>query len=212
MLTAYADESSDAKGERIFAVAGVMGTQEEWDALEIDWVRQTGGKIFHATDCESGYGNYKGISEEKRHREYESLTKILARTRMLGFGAIINIKDFKASGRFDLRDAPYFECFVSVVLRFVKLARIYIPKQQIVKFVFDINHNVRHNASYLYEEYLVKRKQYKEYTSYMDRKMGFATSEKIGIQVADLFSHEAMKYCDNLYFAENKKYTRKSIN
>jgi len=61
MLSVYADDSSDEKGERTFAVAGIIGTQEEWDAIKLKWVKRTSGKIFHAADCESGYGDYKGI-------------------------------------------------------------------------------------------------------------------------------------------------------
>ena len=210
MLIVHADDSSDEKGERFFSVAGVMGTQEEWNALEIDWLKRTGGKIFHATDCESGYGDYKEISKDYRLKEYKDLTQILAKSKMIGFCAVVNIEDYKISKLYDLKYAPYFECFVTVVLRFVKLARVYIPQQQTVKFIIDNNHNVQHNAAYLYEEYLAKRPEYKEYTSFMDRELGVGKSDKIGIQVADLFSHEAMKHCDNIY-GPIKRQVRKSI-
>lgn len=211
MLSVYADDSSDAKGERIFAVAGVMGTQEEWDTLEIDWITRTEGKIFHATDCESGYKDYKGIQKDQRLKEYKDLTQILVRSNMMGFGAVVNIEEYKQFTVHDLKEAPYFHCFLSVVFCFVKWTRLIIPQQK-VKFVFDINHKVKYNAANLYDNYLVKRSEYKEYTSYMDRELGFATSNKVGIQVADLFSHEAMKHFDNLYFSPNKIYIRKSLN
>ncbi len=209
MLSVYADDSSDAKRDRIFAIAGIMGTQEQWDTIEIDWRTCTKGKIFHATDCESGHGDYKGISEEDRHNEYKELTKILSKSMLSGFGAIVNIPDYKSCTLHDLKNAPYFHCFLSVVLHFVKWTRLIIP-QQTVKFVFDINPEIEYSAGYLYD-YLIKRPKYKEYTQYMHKQLGFSTSEEVGIQVADLFSHEAMKYCDNLYFAEKKRYTRKSI-
>jgi hypothetical protein len=34
MLHAYLDESHDAKAERVFAVAGVFGSDEQWKQLE----------------------------------------------------------------------------------------------------------------------------------------------------------------------------------
>jgi len=209
MLTVYADDSSDAKRERTFAVAGIMGTQEQWDTLEVDWIACTKGKIFHATDCESDYGDYKDISQENRHSEYKQLTKILSQSMMTGFGAIVNLSDYKNCTLDDLKDAPYFHCFLSVVFHFVKWTRLIIP-QQTVKFIFDINPEIEYSAAYLYD-YLIKRPRYRDYTKYMHKQLGFATKEVVGIQAADLFSHEAMKYCDNLYFAEKKRYTRKSI-
>jgi hypothetical protein len=210
MFTVYADESTDAKSERIFAVAGVMGTQEEWDELEIKWVARTGGKIFHATDCESGYGAYKNIPIEKCHKEYETLTNIIVNSRLISFASILNIADHNKVFRKDLKEGPYYHCFLSVVIKFIKLARISLPPQ-VVKFVFDINHKMEYNAAYLYENYLFKQPEYKEYAQYMGKELAFATSEKIGIQVADLISHEAMKHWDNIYFTHNKRHTRKSI-
>ena len=202
--------SADAKSERIFTVAGVMGTQEEWDKLEIKWVARTGGKIFHATDCESCYGHYKKISKEDCLKEYRDLTNIFVNSQLIGFASILNIEEHNKVFRGDLKEGPYFHCFLAIVIKFIKLARISLPSQS-VKFVFDINHKMRYNAAFLYENYLFKQPEYKEYSQYMEKELGFATSEKIGIQVADLISHEAMKHWDNIYFTKNKRHTRKSM-
>ena len=59
MLTVFGDESSDETGSRVFAVAGVIGRQEEWDELEKVWLKRTGGVIFHAADCDSDKGDFK---------------------------------------------------------------------------------------------------------------------------------------------------------
>lgn len=211
VLTVYADESHDKKCEHIFAVAGIMGTQEDWDALEVDWVATTEGKIFHATDCESGYKDYKDIPKDQRLKEYKDLTQLLVRSKMSGYGAVVNIAEYKNTTLHDLKDASYFHCFMSVIFYFVKLTRNIIPQQK-VKYIFDINHEIEYNAANLYANYLVKRSEYKEYNSYMEKELGFATREIVGIQAADLFSHEAMKYYDNIYFSSIKLNTRQSVN
>ncbi|MHC1729224.1 MAG: hypothetical protein AB9866_25040 [Syntrophobacteraceae bacterium] len=49
MLTVYGDESADESSRRVFVVAGVVGTQAEWDNLEPLWLDHTGGIPFHST-------------------------------------------------------------------------------------------------------------------------------------------------------------------
>ncbi len=56
--TKTGDDSSDEKGVWTFAVAGIVGTQEEWDAIKPAWIKATEGRIFHATDNQSGKGDY----------------------------------------------------------------------------------------------------------------------------------------------------------
>ncbi len=65
-LHAYCDDSADGSGMRTFAFAGIVGTQEEWDEINPAWLKCTGGKEFHGTNCESGHGDYKGILKKKR--------------------------------------------------------------------------------------------------------------------------------------------------
>lgn len=209
MLSVYADDSSDEKCERIYAIAGVMGTQEEWDALKVEWVQRTDGIIFHATDCESGRGDYKNIPSEQRHRLIKDLIQILAQSNMMGIGYAIDIEGYKTAMSDALEDAPYFQCFVGVVLEFVKLARIIIPQQK-VKFIFDTNPKTKFNSAFLYDNYLASRSGYDEYTAYMEDEIGFATSRSVGIQVADLFTRETMKHFDNQFGPINRR-TRLSM-
>jgi len=209
MLSVYADDSSDEKSERIFAVAGIIGTQEEWDIIKPKWENRTGGKIFHATDCESGHGDFKGIPCDLRLKEYEDLTKILAQSKMMGIGHAIDVGAYRQYLPDALQDAPYFHCFIRVILDFVKLTRWIIPQQK-VKFIFDINPKTQYNAAFLYDNLLAIRKGYEEYTIYMEDEIGFATNKTIGIQVADLFTKETMKHFDNM-FGPKKRPPRKSL-
>lgn len=207
VLIVYGDDSTDEKGERIFAVAGVMGTQEEWDILKPKWVEHTGGKIFHATDCESGYGDYNGIPKDKRLKEYKDLTQLLVNTKMMGFGFAVDIKAYRTYISDGFEDGPYFYCFVGVVMAFAETAYLHVPRQT-VQFIFDINHKVRYNAAFLYDNYITQLDDWK-YRSCIEDKIGFTTSKTVEIQVADLFAHETMKHFDNEL--TNQRRIRKSL-
>src|SRR5580658_10039656 len=69
VVIVYGDESSDETHERVYAVAGLFGSQEQWDDLGAKWLTRTGGKIFHAGDCDSDGGDFKVTS----HRENKDL-------------------------------------------------------------------------------------------------------------------------------------------
>jgi len=196
MLSVYADDSSDGKRERIFVIAGIMGTQEEWDVLEVDWKRCTNGKIFHATDCKAGYGVYKGIPKGHRDKEYRDLINILVQTKMWGYGVAVDLKGFKTFLPEALYDAPYYHCFMRVLFYFTNKASMIIP-QQMVKFTFDINPKTRYNAAFSYENFLKNHKDW-ERNSIIEE-VSFATNSTVGIQVADLFAGETMKYCDERF-------------
>jgi hypothetical protein len=209
MLCVYGDDSSDEKGVRTFAVAGIAGTQEEWDAIKPAWVACSKGKIFHATDCEPGYGDYQGIPKDECLKEYKRLTEIIAKTNMMGVGVAVDIAAFKDNLPDSIEDAPYYHCFSRVVMGFAELGYLSIPREK-VKFVFDQNTKVKYN-SILMLEYLSSLSEY-NYSEYIDKgEIGFALSrEKIEIQAADLFAHETMKYLDNQLIAANRS-IRKSL-
>lgn len=98
MLSVFGDESSDETGQRTFAVAGVMGTQEEWDKLEIKWIERTKGRFFHGADLETDQGDFKGIPHEENQKLYADLTNLLARSNMMGFGSAMDIHAYKKCG------------------------------------------------------------------------------------------------------------------
>ncbi len=208
VLSVYADDSSDEKGERIFAIAGIMGTQEEWDALEVKWIARSRGEVFHATDCESDQGVYKDIPHKENQELYKDLTQLLAQSSLLGFGVAMDVGAYKALLPGVFKEAPYFHCFSRVIGYFGKKV-FERDVQQKVKFVFDINHKVKYTAAYLYNNFLIDCKDW-EYCSCLEDEIGFATRRTVGIQVADLFTKETMKHFDN-QFGPVKRPIRKSL-
>jgi hypothetical protein len=52
MVFAYGDESMDETKQRVCAVAAVIGTEEDWKAIEEKWTERNQGIPFHAKDCD----------------------------------------------------------------------------------------------------------------------------------------------------------------
>src|SRR4051794_25567045 len=57
ILPCYGDESSDETRSRVFAMAAIVAPEEVWREAEDAWVLRTGGKEFHANECESEFAH-----------------------------------------------------------------------------------------------------------------------------------------------------------
>ncbi len=211
MMAVYGDDSADGGKVRVYAFGGVAGTQEEWDDLEVKWLAKTGGIPFHATDCESGHGNYEGISEDVRGKLHRDLARILAGSKLFGYGVAIDLKAFRKCFASTTKDDAYFYCFLPVVVHFFRHSQNLMPPQR-VQFTFDLNPNVkRGNPALLYEEYLVKLKEYTPMREFIDKDMSFASKDSVGVQVSDLFTYEIMKSFLNSLNREVGTRTQKEI-
>jgi hypothetical protein len=202
MYTVYGDESSDAKRERVFAVAGVIGSESEWKGLEYVWKARTGGKIFHAAECEV---DKKDGEYQNNQNLYRDLTKILASSALVGFGAAISLAQFKAMFPRVINQQPYYICFSFVASYFVRLSARMIPQGR-VEFTFDNNIEIEHSAGLLYQ-YMMQSKSWREWDDreYLADKISFATRKTVGIQVADLVARETMKWSDGIGRSDIRK-------
>src|SRR5437588_8897493 len=95
MISIYGDESHDSMKQRAFAVAGLLGNSKQWDKLNTLWAGRTLGKTFHAADCESGYGDFRGFAPHERVRLHMDLTGILADSGLIGWGLGIDVASCK---------------------------------------------------------------------------------------------------------------------
>ena len=194
MLTVFGDESSDETGSRVFAVAGVIGRQEEWDELEKTWVKRTGEIIFHAADCDSDRGDFATTGHENNKKLYKDLTRLLTSTKLMGHGVAIDLGGYRHNFPEAIEETAYFMCFTRIIIRFAQLASAFIPQDK-VKFIFDVRHQVTYNAGLLYDRLSNFAKW--DIHSYMDE-ISFKSSKSVGIQVADLWARETMKHLDNM--------------
>lgn len=195
MLTVYADESTDEKEQRVFAVGGLMAKQEEWDCFLKEWQAIEGGIAFHGADCESGYGEYKGWPTRQRLKRYADLAKLASGHHpLLGIGAAVNLKDFWEVFPHVDRDQPYLLCFQDVVVNFAVDAGMVIPLDE-VDFLFDLNLRHEFNATTLFY-------RFRELPNWRDsfrlHEIRFSDKRRTaGLRVADLVARETFKHLYN---------------
>jgi hypothetical protein len=194
--TAYGDESADEKKQRVYAVGGLFGDKSDWEAFEENWKRHMGGLVFHASDCETGKGDFAQFDREQNLKLYADLTKLIAASRLIGSTVSIDIPAYRELIGPLIDQEPYYLCFHSVVLHLAIRSGACIPQDRI-KFKFDSNLEIIHNASSLYQ-YIINDKANKfGYRKLMEDELGFTNRNDIGIQAADLIAREGMKLLDN---------------
>jgi hypothetical protein len=195
MYTVYGDESHDETQQRVFAVAGLFGDETAWESVKKRWADRTGGKLFHAVDCESDTGDFADSPHSENLRLYKDLAKLLANSNLLGYGHAMDIGEFFALFPEAVENQPYYMCFQEVVTRFAQYTSVCIPPDK-VECIFDLNHDVEYNAALLYS-YMVNLPEWK-FHQFLADKISFASRKEPGIQMADLVARETMKHMDNI--------------
>ena len=197
MLSVFGDESHDSSKARVFAVAGLLGSGDDWETFRQRWRDRLGNIVFHAADCESGHGDFREMLEADRLQLHRDLTKILADSKLMGYGAAIDLagcRKVNPSVMADFPDMPYYDCFVKTVVYLSNLSAVFIPRDR-VEFTFDQHRETQYNAGILYDWITA----YKPHTV---EKISFATRKEPGVQAADLWARELMKRCDTHLFNE----------
>lgn len=200
MFTVYGDESHDEAKERVFSVAGVCGSQQQWAEFCERWLNRTGGRIFHAADCESDLGDYGGSPHEENLRLYADLTRMVAASGLNGIAVSSDLIAYRELFPLDeaLPGASYLVGFEHVVKGFAAFARQQTAVSASdnalqVEVVFDIARDRAYSAGLCYEHC----SRIGWMSPYLADKVSFATRRTVGIQVADLVAREAMKDLDN---------------
>lgn len=193
VYTSYGDESADETKQRVFALSGLFGSTSDWDIFREKWRTRTGGKVFHATDCDTDQGDYKGIAHAKNKKLYADLTRLIADSNFIGYAAVMDLHAYREIVAPVFHDEPYYYAFNSVVITIAKKAALSIPRDRI-KFFFDRNQQIEYNAGALYDRLISRPLPSREL---MDDEISFVTREEIGIQAADLVAREGMKLLDN---------------
>jgi hypothetical protein len=202
MLTVFGDESADESATRVFAVAGIIGTDEMWGRLETKWLNRTKGTPFHANACDCDRGQYAGIPHAENKSLYRDLTIMLAESGLGGWAFVIDV----ASQQRVFPGAPnisYYKGFVEVLAAMRNCA---LNNRETVSFTFDMRRETHHNAGLLYGMF----REMGDSTEVLFSQVSFAcSSERTGLQAADLFARESMKAYDNR-FGPTKREPRKS--
>lgn len=184
VYSVFGDESADEKKQRVFAVAGVFGQQEHWDALVKRWTKRTGGAEFHGTEW-----------ERDNPKEYAELVKILAASRLSGWGAAMSLLGQDEIFDNALLNFQYYLCFVRVVDHFGRYTKLCIPHGT-VDFTMDhVNGSIEYNTGLLYRE-MAESPEWAD-SVYLEKDLSFSSRKNPKIQIADLWTREVMKHMDN---------------
>ena len=194
MLQVFGDESHDPKNERVFAVAALFGTEDQWGELRGRWKDRLGDRVFHATDCETDHGDFAESDHADNLKLYADLAKILAESRLLGFGSAMDLAGYHEFFGDAPDDIPYYRCFRDVVFQCGRWAKWAIPADE-VEFHFDQRMESDYNAGLLYG-HIASLTEW-DCSLFLRKELKIASRADIGIQAADLYAREVMKHLDN---------------
>jgi hypothetical protein len=191
VLFVYGDESMDETKQRVCAVAGIIGREDQWKALEWKWTQRTNGIPFHANYCDSDHGDYANRPHWENKALYRDLTVLLAESGLAGYGQAIDLiaknKVFPESA-----DITYYTAFQRVVFAMKNFA---MHAGDIAELTFDMRLESAHNAGFIYGSL---RENEPDWTPHLASKISFEfAKESTRIQVSDLLARETMKALDN---------------
>jgi hypothetical protein len=198
-LRAYFDDSGDEKHQRFAAIGGLIAGSRPWTVFDTHWSVATYDLKgpFHATDCEARRGVFAGWSLEQSNAMMKKLVGIIRLSRVMTFGAIVPIPDYRAVFPNSDPDDPYFLAFKQAIINMARVGadidqhtlqevgmRVVIEDGDSSSGAFDIWHQLRRIESWEHAKYL----------------SGFGTGTKglMALQGADLMAREAFKHADNL--------------
>ncbi len=192
----FGDESADETRQRTFAISGLIASPEIWETFRRAWLKRTGGKIFHAADCESDHGDF-AVTPENSHADnlklYADLVQLLAHSGVRGYAAALDIGAWYEAFAGAPKDMGYYKCLQEVIKHF---AAEYRGGTEL-EFTFDRRQESEYNAGLLYQ-YMVTLPEWKEQGIFMGARINFDSRKDVRIQVADIIAREAMKHLDNL--------------
>jgi hypothetical protein len=200
VLKLYGDESSDEKRERVFAVAGVVGSEPEWRRAELSWIARTEGKPFHANHCEYEFAKDPDRAKHEANLKlYASLAQVLVESDLVGFAYALDLRAFGELFPEVLPDLAYHKCLTDLLTAAFTTARRFNddPSEDVdvrLEFTFDAR---RESDGKTGEIYRVLRSQ----PEWMDagilpEKIAFKDEPEPRLEMADLFAREAMKELD----------------
>ena len=191
MWSVFGDESSDETKQRVFAVAGVIGSEEMWEDLETAWLDALVVSRFMPLIVRRTKRDYKHFDHAENQQLYTDLTVMLGESGLGGMGIAM---DLAAQRKFfpESNDGSYYQGFTNVIEEMKQCAQ---RNQETVRFTFDERKESEHNTSLLYKI----AAELPEYQDTMFDDISFGNHrETPRLQVADLFARETMKTLDNI--------------
>jgi len=160
MSVGYCDESEDTQGQRVYVVAGLLGTLPECVELSRQWQRalyDEGIPEFHMAKCEWGEGPFKGMHRDRRVELQRRFIDIIANARVWGHATAIQLERYnerlaKIRAKRGVHATPYYLAFQHTVESMaLELEDYNWPRAECIAFVFDQHQEYQGHAKSLYE-------------------------------------------------------------
>ncbi len=164
------------------------------EAFQPLWTARLGGRIFHASDCETDHGEFADSPHSENLELYADLTRILASSKLLGFGSAMDLAGYSEFFGEAPADIPYYRCFRDVVCQCGKWAKWAVPADT-AEFHFDQRVESDYNAGVFYG-HIASLPDW-DCAKYLGTPLKTSSRADVGIQAADLYAREVMKHLDN---------------
>ena len=156
MLAFYMDDSADQKHEKLFVVAGFLGTTEVWFEAERQWearVKREGLDYFRTTECRSLRGEFcklvakHGVEKAREIADQllEDLWAIIKSVNLLGFCFLGPMPAYRqvqseSYSQYVYERDPYIEAHQHLIYHVAAQVCDKLKPSEPVAFVFD-EHN-----------------------------------------------------------------------
>lgn len=204
VLRGYFDDSADEQRKRFSAVGGLIGPSGAWFEFDTNWSVATYDLKgpFHSTDCDCNppRGVFAGWKKDKCDGLMKTLIKIIHSSKLMGYGSIVPIPEYRSifpgSDEYD----PYFLALKHTIINMAHIASNANDDPELAR-----RGSVR--VSIVHEDGPTSARAYQIYTelksvsSWPDAQnlIGFTHADKnlCALQGADLIAREAFKHADN---------------
>lgn len=188
VLAAYLDESYD---QEVFALAGFLSYEEVWRTVEKQWkrvLRDNDIERFHAADCSSGFGEFRGWTAKRRTGLMKRLLRSLIRPEMycLSFGVVVPASKelFRAK-----RNDDFYPACLQTCMEVIAKKTVLLPAGERVSIIADRSRFAAKGMK-VFDMMTSKR----EIVGARFKSITFASWEDFTpLQCADLMAYEAFK-------------------
>ena len=141
MLTAYFDDSGTHDEAEIMAMAGFIGTDEQWSGFDASWKAKLDAPLpdkpplrrFHMADCEARSGEFSGYSKAEKDAVIHDFREIIIDNKLPGYVIAV---ERRASDELIVGPHAVFygDCEQHCVRRCVSFALDYVRKHESERF------------------------------------------------------------------------------
>lgn len=213
MMSAYFDDSGTHRGSAVIVTAGLVGTVDQWAALEKAWAVELSAPIcglkdpipyFHMTECQASRGHFRGWNRTETDYFCKRLQDIILDACLYGYGFGCEVSQWDALIKGDIRDiignAEHYSirnCFV----RSVGWAQNQSPPPDDMTFVFDDRPQIKRDTDIVYDVFKRQAEPPPDITG-----LAYLSAQKtIPLQAADIIAWEFYQAARSVLLRENSR-------